>query len=138
MKLAVIDASVAIKWFLVEEETEEAMDLARALLRRTVQGVVPELFYFEVFSVLVRKHHDPEYWANHGVSWLRNLPLKHVVFHNLPTTRMQYFAAQGLSGYDSAYAALADELNIPWVTFDMKASHILGQPNWIHTPRSAC
>jgi len=73
--MIVVDASVAIKWFLIEPETPEAVHVVDRILRSTEVFVVPELFYYEVFAVVARKHQSPPKWAKEGMPWLLNLPL---------------------------------------------------------------
>lgn len=132
--MTVIDASVAIKWFLVEPETPAAMRVARAALEGADVFAVPELFYYEVYSVVVRRHTEPNRWAKSGMRWLLNLPLRRMPMTAALAEGMRDFTIRGLTGYDAAYAALARAHQGLWLTFDRKAAAALGQPDWIVTP----
>lgn len=132
--IAVLDASVAIKWFLVEPETPRAIVLASKVLAGPGVFIVPELFYFEVFAVVTRKHEDPGAWASSGMRWLLNLPLRRMSLTQQVSEEMLRFTTLGLTGYDSAYAALASLHQAKWLTFDSKASAVLGNPNWVVEP----
>ena len=48
----VIDASVAVKWFLKDETHPQAEAILERLISEPEFFAVPELFCFEVFSVL--------------------------------------------------------------------------------------
>lgn len=133
--MTVIDASVAIKWFLVEPETPAAIRVARAALEGGEVFAVPELFYYEVYAVVARRHADPERWAAAGMRWLFNLPLRRMPMTIELAERMRAFTASGLTGYDAAYAALARAHDGRWLTFDRKAAAALGEPDWIVMPR---
>ncbi len=132
--IAVLDASVAIKWFLREPETPRALKIASTILSGGGIYMVPELFYFEVFAVVRRKHDNPATWANAGMQWLLNLPLRRMSMTQQLSEEMARFTAAGLTGYDSAYAALAALHQAQWLTFDIKAGAALGHPPWVVQP----
>jgi predicted nucleic acid-binding protein len=102
---------------------------AEAVLQRLIHEpelfAVPELFLYEVFAVLHRHHpsahtvfsEDVERLIRSGV--LRYPMTEHVY------TRAERFISMGLTGYDSVYVALAEELGGKWLTFDTKAHTIL-------------
>lgn len=134
--MIVLDASVGVKWFLREAETETAMKLLDVLAAGQEVAAIPELFYYEVFAVVARKHENPGLWAKEGWPWLLDLPLRRVPVYAELGLAMQQFAAQGLSGYDASYAALASLHNGRWITFDRRASALLGDPDWIVPPEA--
>lgn len=131
---AVVDASVAIKWFLLEPETPRALQLAQDILSGRGVFLVPELFYFEVFAVLSRKHKRFHTWAESGMRWLTDLPLQRVGLTQRLAVEMARFSKFGLTGYDSAYAALATLHHATWLTFDDRARSLLNAPKWIAAP----
>jgi predicted nucleic acid-binding protein len=121
----VVDASVALKWFLRNEADLAADAVLERVLADPDSFAVPELFAYEVFSVLCRVHPHPELPFNEGF-----LPILHSGIFRHPMTealspRMFGFVAAGLTGYDAAYAALAEELGGLWLTFDSKAHRCL-------------
>ena len=138
----VIDASVAVRWFLTEEADPAADAVLRELIDKPEMFAVPELFPFEVLAVLCRIH--PE-----GLSVFRDglLPLLSGGILRHPMTaslvrQAEPFLSVGLTACDACYAALARELGGFWLTYDGKAhrrirrlgvSHLLsdGLPsNW--------
>lgn len=117
----VLDASVALRWYLQEERSESAEAVHRRILEEPSLFAVPELFGYEVFSVLFRTHPRP--WESFQVGILPFLqsgvlryPLTEAV-----AQRAARFVGLGLTGYDAMYAALAEELGACWLTCDGKA-----------------
>jgi len=117
----VIDASVAVKWLLKTESHPSAWRVLEKLVDNPAAFAVPELFAFEVFSVLQRVHPEGADAFHQGV-----MPLLEGGIYRQPMTgalaaRAAFFVRQGLTGYDACYAALAEELQTKWLTFDVKA-----------------
>lgn len=117
----VIDASVAVKWFLKAESHPNARYVLEKTAENPAMFAVPELFAFEVFSVLQRVHPKGLDAFYAGI-----LPLLEGGIYRQPMTyplaaRATFFVRQGLTGYDACYAALAEELQTKWLTFDVKA-----------------
>ena len=52
----IIDASVAVRWFIEDEKHPNADLVLAQLLLEPAYFAVPELFSFEVFAVLGRLH----------------------------------------------------------------------------------
>ena len=122
----VIDASVALRWYLQEESSESAEAVHRRILEEPALFAVPELFGYEVFSVLLRVHPRPWRTFQEGI-----LPLLQAGVLRYPLTeavaqRAARFAGLGLTGHDAMYAALAEELGARWLTFDGKAHACIG------------
>ncbi len=121
--IVVLDASVAIKWFVAEDEPTQAA--AVALLDDVVAGritaAVPELFFYEVLAVLLRRGRtaDEAGRAVHLVTalGLRRFPLD----EELAAESARLAEEHRLTGYDAAYAALAESLGGRWATFDEEA-----------------
>ena len=138
----VIDASVAVRWFIEEEAHPHADQVLEKIVDQPERFAVPELFAFEVFSVLQRLHPNWLFAFRKGIVPL----LQGGIFRQRMTeglaVKVSPFVKLGLSGYDACYAALARELKGIWLTFDGKAhrliqeeriSSFLGEsmpPNW--------
>ena len=117
----VIDTSVAVKWLLKTESHPNAWRVLEKTIENPAMFAVPELFAFEVFSVLQRVHPKGSEAFQVGV-----IPLLEGGIYRQPMTRQlsaraAFFVRQGLTGYDACYAALAEELQTKWLTFDVKA-----------------
>jgi len=117
----VIDASVALRWFIVDEAHPHAEAVLERLVSRPETFAVPELFCFEVFSVLCRVH--PRGWEAFVIAMMPILEggmLRHAMTRDL-AEEAQRFINLGLTGYDASYVALARRLEGMWLTFDAKA-----------------
>jgi len=117
----VIDASVALKWFIKEESHPYADEVLTRLIEQPNRFAVPEIFAFEVYAVLQRAHPEGLKVFRKGV-----IPLLQGGMFRQPMTEKlaigaDRFTKLGLSGYDACYAALALVLKGIWLTFDKKA-----------------
>jgi predicted nucleic acid-binding protein len=117
----VIDASVALRWYLQEEHSASSDAVHHRILEEPALFAVPELFGYEVFSLLLRVHPRPWETFQQGI-----LPLLQSGVLRYPLTeavaeRAARFAGLGLAGYDAMYVALAEELGACWLTCDGKA-----------------
>jgi len=121
----VLDASVALRWLLEEEVHSNADMVLEKIVYYPDSFAVPELFAFEVFSVLQRLHPNGLQAFKIGIIPL----LQFGIFRQPMTERLavkaNYFAELGLTGYDACYAALARDLGAIWLTFDKKAHRLV-------------
>ncbi len=117
----VIDASVALRWYLVEERSENAESVRLRLAEEPALFSVPELFGYEVFSVLSRAHPHPWETFRQGILPLLRSGILRYPLTDMVAERGARFVTLGLGGYDAMYAALAEELGACWLTFDARA-----------------
>ncbi|MFQ5739907.1 MAG: type II toxin-antitoxin system VapC family toxin [Acidobacteriota bacterium] len=118
----VVDASVAVRWFLAEEADRNADWVLDQVVQEPGRFCVPELFAFEVFSVLERLHPEPARVFLEGVMpILQSGILRHPMTGDL-AAKADRFVRLGLTGYDACYVALAEEMGGVWLTFD-KGAH---------------
>jgi predicted nucleic acid-binding protein len=117
----IIDASVALKWFVEEETHPHAEDVLTQLIDQPLRFAVPELFSFEVYAVLQRTHPSGrEVFTKAVIPILQGGIFRHPMTKALAVKADRY-TKMGLSGHDACYAALARDLNSVWLTFDRKA-----------------
>jgi predicted nucleic acid-binding protein len=120
----VIDASVAIKWYL---DDEDFVDVARSVLydaaARRIRLRVPGHFHFEVANALraavqsKRIEHEPGY---RSINNLLRLPISSASDPNLILNAYQFAQRFDCTLYDAAYVALADATQSPLVYADRK------------------
>ncbi len=126
MSCVVIDASVAVKWFLPEEDS----DAARALLHSGHDLLAPDLLYAEVGSVLGKRARRGEFDQTDGLNMLRWLMELRIVVRPHPPLAEAAWAIctrYGQSFYASLYLALGGEAR--FVTADKRFFNALK-----HTP----
>ncbi len=121
----VIDASVAVKWFIKEEANSEADLILENILDTPENYAVPELFAFEVYSVLMRLHPEGGNAFRDGIMpILEGGLLRHPMTNDL-SIKADFYVKSGLTGYDACYAALAKDLKGYWLTYDNKAHSLI-------------
>ena len=128
----VVDASVAVRWFLKNENHPHANAVLRSLIDHPERFAVPELFCFEVYAVLCRMHP-----SGHQIFVKGMMPILNGGIFRQPMTvklanRAARFVGKGLTGYDASYAALAKDMNGTWLTFDAKAHRRLAREKISH------
>ena len=122
----VLDASVALKWFFIDEIHPNAERILDEILVNPGQFAVPELFSFEVLAVLIRLHPEPLAVYRQGIlPILSNGLLRYPMTESLAEKAISLSKKRGLTGYDATYAALAEEIQGIWLTYDQKAHQLL-------------
>ena len=120
----IVDASVAVKWFLPEPLHDKAKKLLRDFINQDIGLIAPDLIIGEVGnalwkrSVLIRDISDREALEAY----------RHFLALGLPVYPSSSFAARGLTLaiqeqhriYDALYMALAEERGCEFITADEK------------------
>ena len=119
MKIWVVDASVAAKWFLPEPNHEKA----KQFLRDEEYFVVPDYFFIEMeslFTKKVRQHLLTTSEAKQAIEKLNQLPLQKISWDRLRITAFHLAADFAVSYYDAIYASLALTTNATLITADLR------------------
>jgi predicted nucleic acid-binding protein len=117
----VVDASVAVKWFIREREADR--EAAFTLRRRHVEGrtrmIVPELFLLEVPNAIKASKRATEDELSEVITALHDMDLQ-IERHSWDVLRKTNAIAwaYNLTWYDGLYVALAEVLGYPLVTAD--------------------
>jgi predicted nucleic acid-binding protein len=121
----VVDASVAVKWFVPEIHSAEALRLLDARFRRHI----PVLLHSEVGQTIWKKvYQRKEMEAADGRSIVRGLMVMALEVHAVTPLIEPAFdipLATGRTVYDSIYLALATVLGCKLVTADQKLYNAL-------------
>lgn len=120
----VIDASVALKWHLADEDLRTEAD---ALLRDFIDGKVelsaPTLFDYEITNTLkvaVARNRISEADALAAISRFQLLNIKRHDFFPLQDNTFRLALRYQRSAYDAAYLALAEANNLTLYTGDKR------------------
>lgn len=118
----VLDASLALQWFL-EDETDRkySLDVLASLAEK--RALVPALWFYEVGNGLLMAHRRQRITWEQVSGFLQRLqalpidcaPEASAELLALPTLAQ----AQGLTNYDAAYLALAARSRLPLATTDL-------------------
>lgn len=120
----VVDASIAVKWFLPEPNDEHALKL----LHSGKQLCAPDLIYAEVGNVLwkrVRFGELTEQEAEIVLLGLLNLPLLIYPIASLAINTLKLSFHMERTFYDSAYLAITASQSIPLATADKRLFNAL-------------
>ena len=116
----VLDASVAAAWVLPDEENS----VADAILHRVAAegAVAPSLIWHElrnIFLMAARRGRLPQDEIVPSLLRLRRLPIETVdVSASGDATLIGLASTYGLTAYDAAYLALAEDRDLPLATAD--------------------
>ena len=121
----VVDASVAVKWFLPEPHSLEAL----RLLDGESELLVPDLLWAEVGNVLWKRWRQgelPEEAAAGILRDLRKLPLAVHPADGIAEVAWSFASRLGRSFYDSLYLALAASQSCSMITADRRLWNAVG------------
>ncbi|MBL8188908.1 MAG: type II toxin-antitoxin system VapC family toxin [Acidobacteria bacterium] len=129
-KTIVIDASVALKWWLRDEDsTAEADQIQTDLLCGDLNLVAPALFDYEIVNTLkmafVRSRIDESY-ALSAISDLVAYDIERHDTRSLQPLAFQLACRYQRSVYDAAYLALAQTLGFDFYTGDKRLFNSVG------------
>ena len=117
----VIDASVALRWLIEDEGHPHAEEVLEKVVEFPQNFAVPDLFAFEVYSVLNRMHPNGlQAFTGAIIPLLQGGILRQPMTESM-AVKAEPFVKLGLRGYDACYAALAKQLRGRCLTFDRKA-----------------
>lgn len=117
----VLDASVILKWFMKEDDSNKAMSLKDAHVTGKFSIVVPDIVLYEIGNAL---RYEPEFTPKEIISCLEELyELNIDILAPLPdildlVPEIAYH--HDITFYDASYVALAKELGLQFVTADLK------------------
>ena len=122
--MIVVDASVAIKWFVRGEPlVDDAAQLLGEIERNPARYGVPDLFMNELLAVLCRLPGSEPAKVQEALSLVEALGVTRVGNgHELLALAADFAGRWGLSGYDAVYVALAALTDGVWVTADARAA----------------
>lgn len=129
MSRFVVDASVAVKWFLPEDNSKEALQL----LREGNELLAPDLIWAEVANVVWKRFRRGELEQAEGAALLRDLrrvPIRTCPSDLLLESAWAIAVNHGRTIYDSLYLALAVNRECPMVTADGLLYRALKQGGW--------
>jgi predicted nucleic acid-binding protein len=122
--VTIVDASVALKWFV---DGEPLVAEARAVLDGIAEDpqpyAVPELFMNELLAVLARLPGATSARVREAMALVESLGLARIGNgHDLLARAADLACEWGLSGYDATYVALASLAGGVWLTADARAA----------------
>lgn len=122
--MIVLDASVALKWFVGDEPlAREAIGVLDAIERDPSGYIVPDLFMNELVAVLSRLPDATAARVQEAIGLVEGLGIARVGNgHELLSVAADLACTWKLSGYDAVYVALAVLEQGVWLTADARAA----------------
>jgi len=120
----IIDASVIVKWFSDEKDSDKALQIRDDHLASDVKIIVPELLFIEVLNALRWKNKDNKTldFVNQAL-WDTQFQVEKLTPQILEKANFLSIK-YGLSMYDSIYLALSVMYSCPLITADEKLGKI--------------
>lgn len=141
MNSAVLDASVAAKWFLPSQDEDlvaEALALYREFQAGRIELLVPDIFWAELGNVAWKAVLRQRWTSQIAREALRDAQALHLPTFGSRRLMNAAFAIatrSGASFYDSLYVALAEEAQAEMITADQRLVNALGFPvRWLGAP----
>jgi len=121
MEKIVTDASVIVKWFVDEVDSEKARKLRDEYINGSIEIVVPELMPYEVLNAL---KYTRLFTAEELIMIAKSLSLYgfklYTLTGKLAEKTVEIAVQKDITIYDASYIALAKELNVKLYTSDVK------------------
>ncbi len=117
--LFVLDASVAVKWFVEEQDRDRALQVREDYALGKIELLAPGLMLYEVGNALRFHPNGTEEIGLKSVTSLRKMQfMLETVQDRLVEEAMRISYAEGISFYDSVYLALAEVENCKVISAD--------------------
>jgi len=132
--MIVLDASVVLKWFLVEEDRDIALILLNEHVNEKERIVVPGLLFYELSNILALKTELSEDTVADDI-----LDLFEFELYVFDLSKQEYIEAIRLSRlykvsvYDASYVVLASLLGVPFITADEKLARKMKDVPFVQT-----
>ena len=122
-KNIVLDASVIVKWFIDENDSNKAEIIKEQFINEKINIIIPSLLYYEVLNALkYSKLFNLDELNLVGES-IENYGFKAIVIKDEIREKMVEIAIKhDISIYDASYIALAEKFNTQLITADEKIS----------------
>lgn len=125
--MIVTDASIAIKWFIPEDGSEEALRILNDHIFGRQEIFVPDLLFYEVVNVLRYKHDLTDEAIEQFIDTLSRFELKRISTDEQYLKDVFHTAREfDISAYDAAYVTLAKIFNCTLATADVKLANKIG------------
>ena len=119
--MVVLDTSVIIKWFVQEEDTDEALVWRDKHLEGKEIILVPSLLFYEVANVLRYNLNLPQEKIFEIIDLLFDVELQvEEVNRSLILQSIELARNKNISVYDAVYIILAQKWNCDFITADYK------------------
>ncbi len=125
----VVDASVIVKWYVLEPDREEALRIREDYIDGRIELAAPALMPFEVLNAV--RYSSDQLEAERLMDIAESLSLYGFRLYGLQGEYARLTAKialeRGITIYDASYIALAERLNTTLYTADEKLVEAMGE-----------
>lgn len=122
MRRVVLDASVVLKWYLVDEENgRKALDLLFQYVSNELEILAPSLLEYEVVNglfVAQKRGRIKDEKLLTAIEGFIDLEIKLINLSTFHSKLMRFFKVYHRSVYDASYLAIADTEGVMMITSD--------------------
>ena len=130
--MIVLDASVVIKWFQEEENSDQAVSIQKQHSAGENTIIVPDLLFYEVANVLRYKKEVTQETITNVLDFLHKAELRSFALSPIELREVIIFARMyDITVYDALYVVLAQQLKCSFVTADRNLQQKLKECSWI-------
>jgi predicted nucleic acid-binding protein len=138
VRLAVIDANIALSWVLVDEPSSTgALSLLNDFVAHKIELIAPSLWAYEVTNALrvsVLRDRISNEQGQRSLRALMKLGIQLYDFEDLLQSTWEFSATHALSIYDASYLALAFQQNCKVYSTDKQLMKAAQKSGLIHLP----
>lgn len=118
-KLIVIDASVAIKWYITESDSLKAKNWYNRIQAGKILAVIPDYFYLECCNIFLKRYHITHDECIATLGDIEQLGLEVVPLSMLKMSQVIALASKyNITMYDAVYLEVARIAETKVVTAD--------------------
>lgn len=135
----VVDANLALKWVLIEEDSTKSMELLEKWTEESKEIIAPALFAYEVTNILHRQAVTGKLTYDEAIKGLSKLLslgilLKFSFYDEISNRAMDFAHRFHLPAtYDAHYLALAHREQCEFWTADTRLwNAVKNELNWVH------
>jgi predicted nucleic acid-binding protein len=119
----ILDSSIIVKWFFSENASDKALLIKDQFVKGNISIVIPLIFYYEINNVLktaTKKLQIEQHDAIALYDALFDLNFITYSTESLFKQSLELALKYDISSYDASYVALAEYLQVDFVTADKK------------------
>ena len=119
----ILDSSVIAKWFFPEEDSDIALGIKERFASGKLSITIPVLLYYEINNILRTGAKFARINSNDILKTYQSfLNLNFIAYStaDLLVKTLEIALKYDISSYDASYIALAEHLQIPFLTADQK------------------
>ena len=121
MEKVILDTSVIVKWFIAEENSDQALRILQEIKNQKLKLIAPKIIILEVVNALFLGNNYPQEGILKALQDIEGLNPEWVNIGSLSNEVIVITTIQTkIAAYDAFFLALAETRKIPLITADKK------------------